>query len=41
MDTMADSLAEAKFKTFNHILVDVKAEALLHTLADTAVQGKA
>ena len=31
---MTDSLEEAKFKTVNHILVDVKAKALVHTVAD-------
>ena len=31
IDTITESLAEAKFKTVNDILVDVKAEALVHT----------
>jgi len=37
---MADSLVEARFKTVNDILVDVKAEALVYTLADTAAVGE-
>lgn len=41
IDTMARNLAEAKFKKVNHILVDVTAEALVHTLADTAAEGEA
>lgn len=41
IDTMARSLAEAKFLKVNHILVDVTAEALVHTLADTAAEGEA
>ena len=31
IDTITESLAEAKFKTVNNILVDVKAQALVHT----------
>ena len=35
---MAYILSEAKFRTVNDILVNVKADALVHKLADTAAE---
>lgn len=38
---MTESLPEAEFKTVSDIMVDVKAESLVHTLADKAAEGEA